>query len=142
MMAAARSPLLNWVGRTSLPGLAAVLAHAELLVGNETSAIHVAAAVGTPAVCILGGGHYGRFMPYLVEQRDGRPLPVAAVHRMGCFGCDWRCVYHPPREAPVPCIEQLTVEDVWAAVHGVLLQKRAAAPPATPSLTVLQCSFA
>ena len=43
MMAAARSPLLNWVGRTTLPGLAAVLAQAELLVGNETSAIHIAA---------------------------------------------------------------------------------------------------
>ena len=140
MMAASRSPLLNWVGRTSLPGLAAVLAHAELLVGNETSAIHVAAAVGTPAVCIVGGGHYGRFMPYLVEQEDGRPLPVAAVHRMGCFHCDWRCVYHPPKGTPVPCVERLEVEDVWAAVRGVLAESGVTAVPALRPLTVLQCT--
>lgn len=130
-------PLLNWVGRTSLPGLAEVLAGAELLVANETSAVHIAAAVGTPSVCILGGGHYGRFMPYDLEEHDGRPLPVPAVHRMGCFGCDWRCVYHPPKGTPVPCIEQVSVEEAWTAV------RRALGPDfnmaVTPELTVLQC---
>ena len=139
MMAAARSPLLNWVGRTTLPGLAAVLAHAELLVGNETSAIHIAAAVGTPAVCIVGGGHYGRFMPYLVEE-DGRPLPVAAVHRMGCFHCDWRCVYHPPKGTPVPCIEKVEVEDVWAAVRVALAESKVVPLSHQGPFTVLQCS--
>ena len=129
-------PLWNWVGRTSLPGLAAVLANAELLVGNETSAVHIAAAVGTPTVCITGGGHFGRFMPYRVDVRDGRPLPVAATHRMECFGCDWRCVYHPPKGSPVPCIEQVSVEEAWAAVRGLLRPKR---PRTHEPLTVLQC---
>ena len=140
MMATAGNPLLNWVGRTTLPGLAAVLANAELLIGNETSAIHVAAAAGTPAICIVGGGHYGRFMPYLVEEEDGRPLPVAAVHRMGCFDCDWRCVYHPPKGSPVPCIENVAVEEVWAAVCAVLAENFADSTPAGSPFTVLQCS--
>lgn len=116
----ALSPCLNWVGRTSLSGLLAVLAQAELLVGNETSAVHVAAAVGTRAVCITGGGHFGRFMPYPAAVEDGRPLPMAAVHRMECFHCDWRCAFHPPKGAPVPCIDQVSVARVWAMVEQLL----------------------
>ncbi len=139
------TPALNWVGRTSLSGLAAVLAHAELLVGNETSAVHIAAAVGTPSVCIVGGGHYGRFMPYDVEAQDGRPLPIAAAHRMGCFGCDWRCVYHPPKGTPVPCIEEVSVDEAWAAVGRALPRTRSgedaeqAGIKVPGELTVLQC---
>ena len=137
-------PMLDWVGRTSLTGLAAVLAHARLLVANETSAVHIGAAVGTPTVCILGGGHFGRFMPYRVEMTDGRPLPVAAVHRMGCFGCDWRCVYHPPKGTPVPCIEEVSIAEAWLAVeralaHGGTGRRAVSALAPVPALTVLEC---
>ena len=117
MWQTAKSPLFNWVERTDLTQLAAVLAHAKLLIGNETSAVHIAAGVGTPSVCILGGGHYGRFVPYDVEVSDGRPLPVAAVHEMNCFHCDWRCIYHPPKGAPFPCIDEISVDTVLKAVE-------------------------
>ena len=120
MCARSEAPLLNWVGRTSLTQLAAVLAKAVLLAGNETSAVHIAAAVGTPTVCIVGGGHYGRFMPYSVEETDERPLPVAAAHRMPCFHCNWRCVYHPAKGSPVPCIEEVSVNAAWEAVEAAL----------------------
>ena len=120
LCAGATFPLLNWVGRTRLTDLAAVLANAELLVANETSAVHIAAAVGVPSVCLLGGGHHGRFVPYDVEEHDGRPLPIAAEHLMECFHCDWKCVYHPPKGAPVPCIEGVTTEVAWMAVQRVL----------------------
>ena len=140
-------PVLNWVGRTSLAQLAAVLANARLLVGNETSAVHIAAAVGTPTVCLLGGGHYGRFMPYAVEERDGRPLPVAALEHMSCFHCDWRCVHHPPKGAPVPCIEKIDLEAAWTAVQAALGPRLLYQESGTRShswmaaeLNVLQCS--
>ena len=113
-------PLLNWVGRTSLMQLGAVLAGAQLLVANETSAVHIAAATGTRAVCVLGGGHFGRFMPYSIDVTDGRPLPVAVAEKMLCFHCDWRCIYHPPKGAAVPCIEGVSVEALWAAVQKAL----------------------
>lgn len=112
-------PILNWVGRTKLTQLAGVLAHAELLVANETSAVHIAAAVGVPSVCLLGGGHYGRFVPYDVEERDERPLPAVAVQHMACFHCDWKCIYHPPKGSPVPCIEEIPTAAAWNAVERV-----------------------
>jgi len=75
-----------------------------------------------------------------VEERDNRPLPVAAVHRMGCFHCDWRCEYHPPKGSPVPCIEQVSVEDAWAAVEALLGCSHSVTPAASEAFTVLQCS--
>lgn len=127
LCAEVRFPLLNWVGRTKLTQLAGVLAQAELLIANETSAVHIAAAVGTPSVCLLGGGHYGRFVPYDVEEQDGRPLPAVAVQHMACFHCDWKCIFHPPKGSPVPCIEEISVAAAWAAVKRVLAAEVTAA---------------
>jgi ADP-heptose:LPS heptosyltransferase len=111
-------PLLNWAGRTDLAQLASILSAAQLLLTNETSAAHIAAACGVPTVCLLGGGHYGRFMPYQVEQEEKLPLPRAVIHRMPCFGCNWQCIYE--RAEPVPCIERIHVDEVWRTISEAL----------------------
>ena len=49
-----RQPCVNLAGRTDLPGLAGVLARARLLLANDSGAMHVAAAVGTPVVAVFG----------------------------------------------------------------------------------------
>ncbi len=114
------APLLNWAGRTDLAQLAAILSAAQLLVTNDTSVTHIAAICGVPTVCILGGGHYGRFLPYQVEQMDDRPLPRAIVHQMPCFGCNWQCIYGYSDGIPVPCIERVTVSEVWYEIRDIL----------------------
>ena len=115
------APILNWAGRTDLPQLAAILATSQFLLANDTSATHIAAACGVPTVCLLGGGHYGRFMPYQVEQPNGRPLPRAVTHQMPCFHCNWRCVYKVAAERPVPCIDRIAVAEVCQAISELLL---------------------
>jgi len=47
-------PVVNLAGRTDLSALMGVLAQARLLVSNDTGAMHVAAAVGTPVLAIFG----------------------------------------------------------------------------------------
>ena len=113
-------PVVNMVGETSLSDLAAVIKDAQFLLGNETSAVHIASAVGTPALCLLGGGHYGRFMPYAIESETKKPLPVAIIHKMDCFNCNWRCRYFVEEGKPVPCIEKISVEEVFAAVQSLI----------------------
>ncbi len=54
-------------GKTSLPQLVNVIARSALLVSNETCAVHIAASLGVPAVCISNGNHFGRFNPYPEE---------------------------------------------------------------------------
>ncbi len=51
-------------GSTSLTEMAKLLSDAELLISNETSAVHFAAAVDTPFICISNGAFYNRFHPY------------------------------------------------------------------------------
>jgi len=54
----------NLCGKTTLPKLVELLANAQLLISNDTSAIHIALAVGTKVVGIYKGDHFGRFLPY------------------------------------------------------------------------------
>lgn len=57
----------DMTGKTTLPQLAKLISQAQILISNETSAVHFAAAVGTPFICISNGNHYGRFNPYPEE---------------------------------------------------------------------------
>ena len=114
------APLLNWTGRTSLSELLVVFHAAKLLLANETSAVHLSEAVKLPTVCILGGGHFGRFVPYTVEEDAKLPLMRTAIHKMDCFGCDWRCIYKVPADKPQPCIEGISVADVCQIIREIL----------------------
>lgn len=110
---------LNLAGETSLQELVEVIRRSKFLVGNDSSAVHIAAAVGTPSVCILGGGHYGRFMPYVVDGAD-QTAPVPVIHRMECFGCNWQCTQPHEKDKAMPCISHITVHEVFEAVVEVL----------------------
>jgi len=110
---------VNMAGDTSLPEFAEVVRGARLLIGNETSAVHIAAAVNTPSVCILGGGHYGRFMPYCVE---GKSNPVAVINKLECFGCNWECAKIYEAGSSVPCISGVTVEQVLRASLEIVMR--------------------
>jgi ADP-heptose:LPS heptosyltransferase len=80
----------------------------------------MAAAVGTPAVCILGGGHYGRFLPYQIEKRTTRPLPIAVSYKMDCFGCNWKCAHAKEVKGAMPCVANISVSQVWDEVKKIL----------------------
>lgn len=109
------------VGKTSLGDLAELLRGADAVISNDTSAVHIGAAVRTPVVCVMGGGHYGRFAPYKVEEAEDTPSPLLiTVKPMPCFGCNWYCIHPHGKHEPVKCIRDITVEDVWRAVEQAL----------------------
>ena len=103
----------DWTGKTSLSELAMIIKGAKMLIGNDSSAVHIAAAVGTPAFCVVGGGHFGRFVPYRLEKETTKPMPIAIFHQMECYGCNLKCTKALDRDAPGVCIHQITVDDVW-----------------------------
>ncbi len=51
---AVQAQALNLAGQTNLAQLAAVLAHCDLFVSNDSGPMHLASAVGTPVVAIFG----------------------------------------------------------------------------------------
>jgi ADP-heptose:LPS heptosyltransferase len=91
------------VERVDIPQLASALARLALLVSNDTGPVHIAAAVGTPVVTLVG-----RPTP------DGYE-PVGDRHRI-IYGRD---------------IDSITVEEVYAAARAVLVGERAASLFAT-----------
>ena len=116
LMSLSKAPLIDVTGKTSLMELIGTIKGAKFVVGNETAAVHIAAAVGVKAICILGGGHFERFVPYSLKE-NSRPLPKAIFHRMDCYGCGWSCKFEVAPDAPVPCIANITVENVWQAIN-------------------------
>jgi ADP-heptose:LPS heptosyltransferase len=110
-------------GKFTLRQLAALLSHSTLFIGNETGPVHIAIAMQTPTICILGGGHFGRYLPY------GNPaLHRIVYHKMDCFNCNWRCKYNT-----TICIEQIGFQQVWAEANDLLSRLSAPAKQTSPA---------
>jgi len=108
-------------GRTDLHGLIAILAHARIVLSNDSAPAHLATALGVPVVAVGGGGMPGRYLPYPAgEPSADRPRLVIIDPPWACFGCGWHCRYAPPHGAPAPCMTAITVDTVVAAALGVL----------------------
>ena len=116
------SQVINLAGQTTLVELVEIVRGAALLIANESSAIHIAAATDTPSVCITGGGHFGRFMPYPNHLTSGRQLPESVSHQMSCFGCKWKCQFELTPEQTVPCISNIPLTTVLDAAFAALQQ--------------------
>jgi ADP-heptose:LPS heptosyltransferase len=97
-------PLIDMTGKTSLLELLSTIASTKFVVGNETGSIHIAASLKIPSFCITGGGHYGRFVPYLIESEYS---PIVISNKMDCFGCNWQCIYDTAM-----CVTNISVDDV------------------------------
>lgn len=111
--------VLDWTGKTSLGGLATLLARSQMVICNETSAVHMATLAQVPTVCLVGGGHYGRFTPYPLGETSAH-LTRCVAHLLPCFGCNWDCHRPHSPSGPVACIAALSVDQLWAEVEPLL----------------------
>ncbi len=112
--------LVNITGKTTLTELAMRIASASLVVANDSGAIHLAAATQTPSVCIVGGGHFSRFVPY---PADIVYSPFCVFNKMECYYCNWNCIYTTVKGEAFPCIQSVSTEQVWQAVKPLLPQQ-------------------
>jgi len=119
-----RNPILkSFIGQTSLKELMGLIAGSRFVLGNDTGGIHMAAAVSTPSVCIVGGGHFGRFVPYQIDDgNDGPHFPKVVFHQMDCYYCNWQCIFNPPKGQPAPCIQKISVDRVWKGIEELLIE--------------------
>ena len=112
--AARRPPDVDLTG-LSLPGLAAGLSHARLLVTGDTGPAHLAAAVGTPALVLFGPTSPRRWGP----PAPGRALSLG----LACAPCsnhgDDRCPLGHHR-----CLADLSTERVLAEAMTMLGETR------------------
>lgn len=96
---------LNLCGKLSLLQLGAVLKNAAFTAGNDTGGTHFSAAVKTKTFVVLGGGHYGVYMP-----DPEHPFLHCVAKEENCFDCSWNC--RKDFTGAYPCIEAVTVDDL------------------------------
>ncbi|HEY9028946.1 MAG TPA: glycosyltransferase family 9 protein, partial [Burkholderiaceae bacterium] len=113
---AMRAPSLSLAGRLSLGELGALIARADLLVGNNSGPAHLAAALGTPVVDV-----YALTNP----QHTPWQVPARVLSRdVDCRGClKSRCPQGHHR-----CIAEVHVGEVAAAAVSLLEAARRAPP--------------
>ncbi len=99
---------INLSGKLTLKESIGVIKGAVLVVGGETGLAHAACAVGVPNIILLGGGHYGRFMPY-------SPLTTVVVNKMDCFKCNWYC-----KTGNLDCIRKIKPAAIGDTIRRVL----------------------
>lgn len=110
----------NLAGMTSIRELVECIRRADVVLAADSAPAHLAIALRRPSVCVAGGGHPGRFIPW------GDPSRNAAVTLgMDCYGCNWACHF-----ASVRCIEEIPSEAVAWHLRRVLERARdVCAPP-------------
>jgi ADP-heptose:LPS heptosyltransferase len=59
--------VINLSGKSSLVDLIKIISKAKIVISNESAAVHISVATGTPFVCVSSGVFFGRFHPYPVE---------------------------------------------------------------------------
>ena len=113
LLASCRRRQHNLTGRQSIEEFTATIRHAQLVIGNDTGGIHLAAMSGIPALTIAGQGQPGIFLPYpenlswLPGVRPPRVISGGCPHA----GCRWQCVYSGKAER-FHCIRAVAAERV------------------------------
>lgn len=95
-------------GQTSMGELPALFSRCSMFVGNDSGAMHVAAAVGVPVVAVFGSTDPNGTAPVTSRRR-------VIQHPVACSPCFLR-------ECPIDhrCMERVTVEDVREAAARLL----------------------
>lgn len=103
-------------GRLSVLESAEALRRCDVYVGNDTGAMHLAAAVDTPCVGVFAAREPGRsWHPY----GDAHVVLRREVSCANCYLTE--CTTEGLR-----CLTAITVDDVWGACHALLSKRRAA----------------
>ncbi|MBI3987877.1 MAG: hypothetical protein HY343_13210, partial [Lentisphaerae bacterium] len=97
-------------GRMTFEETIVLVQRMNLLITTNSSLMHVAAAVGTRFVALIGPGNIVRDRPCQADATNSRliqkPMPCAPCYRNHC--------------RKKACMEQITVEDVWRSAETLL----------------------
>ncbi|WP_158240826.1 glycosyltransferase family 9 protein [Telmatospirillum siberiense] len=113
-----RDGIINLVCQTTLPEALDIIADAHAVVSNETGPAHMAVMLGTPAVIVIGGGHFGNFVPYPPELC---PPNIHWIYEpMDCYHCFYNCTKRLVDRTPFPCFAAVPFDTVWERLTSIL----------------------
>ncbi len=110
-----RSKPVSLIGETTLEEFLAVLASADLFIGNDSGAMHLAAGLGLPQVVIFGP----------TDEMGTGPLNPRARLVKRAVSCSPCFLRHCPVDHR--CMTRIEVDEVWQAVEAALRERVAPA---------------
>jgi heptosyltransferase III len=109
MVRGVRAPVINLSGRLGLKELAALIGRARLFLGVDSAPMHMASAMGTPAVALFGPSGDVEWGPWMIPHRI-----VSSSH--SCRPCGHNGCGGGNRS---DCMESIAVQPVLAAVEAL-----------------------
>ena len=113
-----KGAITNLAGKTTIGQLAAHLEQCALFIGNDSSPMHLAAAVGIPVIAIFGPTSPQEYGPYPLDD----PKHIAIWHHPTGQPCFF--LGKMQTSTPCTCIQSVTVDEVWDAVQMFLPVRR------------------
>ena len=110
VMASSGGKGINMCSRTSVGELAELVRRADVMVTNDSAPLHIASAMNTPTVAIFGPSDDVKYGPLSKNSVVLKPA-------VPCRPCGKALCSVGPDEG---CISQVSVEDVFNAVKGIL----------------------
>lgn len=108
MMDSMKTKPVNLTGRTSLGGLIGIMKRLDAMICNDSGAMHLAACLDVPLICIFGATDPGRTSP------SGNKN-IIIYKKVECSPCKYRvCPYDHE------CMKAIEVEDVFKSTIKVL----------------------
>lgn len=123
--------VISHIGATTFSQWSAIVEYADLVLGNDSATMHLAAAHRRNAICIAGVYDKYQFFPYKVDVlENGDRLPVTVLKEMPCEYCrtigydagygNAECAARIKRNQCAMCIEQISVDEIIAQINQVM----------------------
>ena len=116
------SRLIDMVNKTSVVEMVSLISMASFVLGNDSAAVHIAAATRVPSICAFHGAHFNRFLPYPDDMPQPYYSPRAVYVKMNCYGCCYQC--DKPIEGSYYCLRQVTPEMVIKELNIMLKEMK------------------
>jgi ADP-heptose:LPS heptosyltransferase len=110
------SRALDLAGQTDLATLSHILAKSFCYFGSDTGILHLAVAVGTPAIAIVGMGGLDRFFPYGDLRRNRAVYDKTHAYPTG----NWTDAHLLAQHEIHPSIRNITVDDAKREIDSLL----------------------
>ena len=118
-----KTKVVSHIGSTTFAEWSSIVQYADLVIGNDSATMHLAAAHRRKSICISGVYDKYQFFPYKVDILDeGDRLPVTVLKDMSCEYCrtigydagykNPECTKKIKNNQCALCIDAITVDEV------------------------------
>lgn len=127
--------VISHIGSTDFAQWSSIIQNADIVIGNDSATLHLAAAACVPSICIMGLYDRGQFFPYAVDELlETECLPeVSMLDSLPCEYCrtkgyffgkgNAKCLERIKLGNCADCIDAITVDQVKEKVD-ILLNTR------------------